>query len=71
MAKPATNPTAHDAFIARKLEIDALLANLTAASSYHFDADPDTVNWGHVGALDEVARRLRDIAALLLPREGR
>jgi predicted deacylase len=57
--------------MARKLEIDALLANLNAASGYHFDADPDAVDWSNVGTLDEVARRLRAIAAFLMPEEGR
>ena len=39
------------AFIARKHEIDAMLQRLTALSADHFGADPDEVNWGHVGTL--------------------
>jgi hypothetical protein len=39
------------AFIARKTEIDIILARLTALSGEHFNTAPDEVTWGHVGTL--------------------
>ena len=50
-----------DAFIARKAEIDAMLARIAKLSDDHFGADPDKVNWGDVGPLDDYARHLRRI----------
>jgi hypothetical protein len=47
------------AFLARKAEIDRLLDQLRALSDDHFGVAPDDLHWGHVGALDEVARALR------------
>ncbi len=34
------------AFLAKKAEFDALLAELTQASADHSGADPETVLWG-------------------------
>ena len=34
------------AFLAKKVEFDALLAELQQASTDHFGADPETVLWG-------------------------
>ncbi|NGQ93563.1 hypothetical protein G5V65_22075 [Rhodobacter sp. HX-7-19] len=45
---PKTNDAALDAFIAAKIEIDAMLARLAAHSADHFGHGPDEVNWGHV-----------------------
>ncbi len=39
------------AFMARKLEIDAMLHRLTELSANHFCVDPEGVDWGHVGTL--------------------
>ena len=50
-----------DAFIAKKGEIDAMLARIAKLSEDHFGADPDKVNWGDVGTLDDYARHLRRI----------
>ena len=50
-----------DAFIARKAEIDTMLARLAVFSASNFDADPSTVRWGHVGNLEDYARHLRRI----------
>ena len=50
-----------DAFIAKKAEIDAMLARLTALSADHFDTSPDEINWGHVGNLGHYASLLRQI----------
>ena len=57
----ATNDKALNAFLTSKVEIDAMLARLTALSDDHFDADPDEINWGHVGSLNHYASLLRQI----------
>jgi hypothetical protein len=49
------------AFIARKAEIDAMLARLTALSADHFETSPEEINWGHVGTLGHYAGLLRQI----------
>ena len=49
------------AFMAKKAEIDTALARLTALSANHFDADPDSLHWGHVGTLGFFAEQLRHI----------
>ena len=55
------NTKALDAFLAAKIEINTMLERLTALSADHFDADPDEVNWGHVGTLNHQAGLLRQI----------
>jgi hypothetical protein len=50
------------ALIARKAEIDAMLARLTTLSADHFEADPEEINWEHVGTLGRHAGLLRRIA---------
>ncbi len=50
-----------DAFIAAKMEIDAMLARLQELSADHFYTDPDSVNWADVGSLNHVRARLREI----------
>jgi hypothetical protein len=50
-----------DAFIARQVEIDAMLARLATLSADHFDTSPDEINWGHVGTLGHYASLLRQI----------
>ena len=54
-------PTAKDAFIAKKAAIDTMLARLQALSAEHFDTHPDEVHWGHVGNLDYYAELLKRI----------
>ena len=39
-----------DAYMARKAEIDTMLARLTALSDDHFGVGPDEINWGHVAS---------------------
>lgn len=59
------NEDALAAFIAKKAEIDAMLARLTDLSAEHFNADPDTLHWGHVGDLEfytSLLRRITDAA---------
>jgi hypothetical protein len=62
MTRRATdNAKALDAFLAAKVEIDAMLARLTTLSADHFDAHPDEINWGHVGTVNYYASQLRQI----------
>ena len=58
---PVDNTKALDTFLAAKLEIDALLERLKSLRNDHFNADPDQINWGHVGTLDHYRARLREI----------
>jgi hypothetical protein len=53
--------TALDAYIAKKTEIDIMLARLTALSKDHFNVVPAEVNWGHVGVLTYYAGLLKRI----------
>ena len=57
----ATNQTALDAFIARKTEIDEMLARIQGLSDDHFNVHPGDVHWGHVGDLAHYAEQLREI----------
>ena len=57
-----TNDAALAAFIAKKAEIDAMLARLQAFSDDHFGADPERLNWGHVGSLEYQAILLKQIS---------
>ncbi|WP_373504667.1 hypothetical protein [Aestuariivirga sp.] len=61
MRKPSDNSKAGAAFIAKKAEIDAMLARLRALSDDHFGADPETIHWGHVGTLSHYAELLKRI----------
>lgn len=61
MPKPHDNTQALDAFLARKAEIDTMLARLTALSADHFNVAPDDINWGHVGPLATYAELLKRI----------
>ena len=49
------------AFIAKKAEIDAMLARLQALSDDHFNAHPNEINWGDVGTLEHYASLLKRI----------
>jgi len=55
------NSKALAAFLAKKAEIDTMLTRLTALSAYHFNAEPDRVNWGDVGTLGFYATQLKHI----------
>lgn len=62
MRRPARDTRkAIDAFITKKAEIDAMLARIAKLSDNHFGADPDKVNWGDVGSLEDYAHHLRRI----------
>lgn len=54
-------PTAIGAFIARKAEIDTMLARLQALSDEHFNVAPEEVTWGHAGDLGHYAQLLKQI----------
>lgn len=56
-----TRPTALDAFLAAKAAIDRNLARLQALSDDHFQTDPDTLTWGHVGDLQHLLAGLQDL----------
>ena len=55
------NASPLDAFLAGKAEIDALLKRLAILSAAHFETHPDEIDWGHVGTLNHICARLRDI----------
>lgn len=50
-----------DAFMARKAEIDAMIARLQTLSDEHFDVAPGRVDWSHVGSLEFYAEHLREV----------
>ena len=56
------NAKALDAFMTTKLQIDDMLARLSALSDDHFEAHPDEINWGDVDTLNHYASLLRQIA---------
>ncbi len=51
-----------EAFLAKKAEFDALLAELQQASDDHFGADPETVLWGETAWLADATAKLKEIA---------
>ena len=61
MTRKTNRPTAQDAFLAQKAEIDAMLARLQALSDEHFNSHPDEIHWGHVGDLEHYASLLKRI----------
>src|SRR5689334_22374728 len=50
------------AFIARKTEIDTILARLAALSADHFNRSPDEITWADVGTLGSHLERLREVS---------
>lgn len=59
--KRTSRQTALQAFVAKKAEIDAMLARLHAISNEHFGYTPDEINWGHVGTIADYASLLKRI----------
>jgi len=51
-----------EAFLAKKAEFDALLAELQQASVDHFGADPEAVLWCETAWLADATAKLKDIA---------
>ena len=61
MKKKATqDEKALDAFIAKKAQIDVILARLQKLSADHFEVDPDNVDWGDVGTIAHVLEYLQE-----------
>jgi hypothetical protein len=56
-----TNDKTLDAFIARKAEIEAMLARLAALSDEHFGYAPEKINRDHIGTLGHYAELLKRI----------
>jgi hypothetical protein len=50
------------AFLAKKAEFDALLAELQQASADHFGADPEAVLWAEAEWLADATAKLKTIA---------
>ena len=48
-------------FIAKKAEIDEMLARLQTLSADHFNTHPDNIDWGHVGTISHYAELLKEI----------
>lgn len=62
MPKPQKdNNKALAAFMAKKVEIDTMLERLATLSVDHFNTDPNTLHWGHVGNLEFYASQLRRV----------
>jgi hypothetical protein len=61
-----TNDAALAAFVAKKAEIDAMLARLQTFSDDHFGADPERVNWADVGSLEHQLNLLKQISDFAL-----
>ena len=55
------NAAALNAFLAAKIEIDAMLERLNTLSHDHFETHPDEINWSDVGTLNHCASLLRQI----------
>jgi hypothetical protein len=61
MKKKATqHEKAIDAFIAKKAQIDTILARLQKLSADHFELDPDKVDWGDVSTIGHVLEYLQE-----------
>jgi hypothetical protein len=62
MSKTRDNRDALATFIARKIEIDTILARLTALSAEHFNRAPNDVSWADVGTLCSYLNGLRRVS---------
>ena len=65
MKRYTDNSEAVAAFLAKKAEIDTMLTRLAALSAAHFNAEPETLHWGHVGNLEfyvSLLKRVTDSA---------
>jgi hypothetical protein len=61
MKRATSRQTALEAFVAKKAEIDAMLARLQAYSEERFGYGPDEISWGHIGILSAYAAFLRQL----------
>ncbi len=69
MASRKDNQAALAAFSAKKAELDAMLARLSAFSDEHFGLAPEEVNWGDVGSLSDWTQKIREVSDRVF-REG-
>ncbi len=69
MASHKYNQAALAAFTAKKAELDAMLARLSAFSDEHFGLTPEEVNWGDVGGLSDWTQKIREVSDRVF-REG-
>jgi hypothetical protein len=61
MKKKATqHEKAIEAFIAKKAQIDTILARLQKLSADHFEVDPNKADWGDVGTIAYVLDYLQE-----------
>ena len=65
-----SNEQALAAFVARKHEIDTMLARLQAHSDDHFGLSPDEITWGHVTALADYSALLKRITDQAFKEDG-
>lgn len=63
--KKATQAEALAALLAKKAEIDALLARIAAASDDHFGSNPESLTWADAETLGYVTTRLTEITEYL------
>jgi hypothetical protein len=62
MRKPSDNGRALATFVARKTEIDTILARLAGLSDDHFNRTPEDVTWADVGTLGSYLEQLRRVS---------
>jgi hypothetical protein len=62
MREPTHNRQTLNAFIARKAEIDSILARLSALSDEHFNTAPEDVTWADVSTLGSYLSGLRRVS---------
>ena len=62
MKSQTTNIQATDAYVELVIGIQEKLAILQGAADDHFGADPEAINWGHVGDLTDILKQLTDIS---------
>jgi hypothetical protein len=62
MGKAPHNASAFAAFVARKAEIDTILARLAGLSAEHFNCTPDEITWADVGTLGSYLEGLRRVS---------
>lgn len=60
-SKQPTKPTALDSFMAKHHELGQMIKELTERQENFYDANPDTLNWGHVGDLDHYIMLMKRI----------
>jgi hypothetical protein len=54
-------PTALEAFVHKKQEVDRFLNQLQQLSDEHFDVSPDQVNWSRVADISRYADVLKQL----------